>query len=208
MDETHFKIMEATMALVMEKGFDAMTTKDIAARAGVNESTLFRKFEGKKDVVLTAMEHRPWYPQLCKSMFLPYEMNLRTDLTRFAKIYFEQITPEYVSLSMGLRSPNLVEHTAQKIMKVPQVFAESVKTYFDEMAASGKLRATDTEALSIAFLSTCFGFVFFKASFGDNFTAISIDTYIQSSVDTFVNGIDIDKPKIEDSKTQRDRTNY
>lgn len=202
MDETHFKIMEATMALIVEKGYDAMTTKDIAARAGVNESTLFRKFKGKKDIVLIAMEHRPWYPQLSKSMFLPHDMDLRTDLTRFAKVYLEQITPEYVSLSIGLRSPNLVEHTAQKIIKVPQIFTESLNAYFNEMVAIGKLRASDTEALAVAFLSICFGFVFFKASFGDSLTAISTDSYIQSSVDAFVSGIATGNPNTKDGETQ------
>ena len=45
MDKTRQKIIDATMNLIMEKGYASMTTKDIAKYARVNESTLFRKFK-------------------------------------------------------------------------------------------------------------------------------------------------------------------
>ena len=52
MDETSQKIIDATMSLIRDKGYVATTTKDIARLAGVNECTLFRKFQNKKDIVL------------------------------------------------------------------------------------------------------------------------------------------------------------
>ncbi len=48
MDETSQKIIDATMSLIRDKGYVATTTKDIARLAGVNECTLFRKFQNKK----------------------------------------------------------------------------------------------------------------------------------------------------------------
>ncbi len=56
MDATSQKIIDATMSLVRDKGYVATTTKDIAKQAGVNESTLFRKFKNKKDIVINSME--------------------------------------------------------------------------------------------------------------------------------------------------------
>lgn len=52
MDETSQKIIDAAMALVRDKGYVATTTKEIARVAGVNECTMFRKLESKKDIVL------------------------------------------------------------------------------------------------------------------------------------------------------------
>ena len=49
MDGTSQKIIDAAMTLVRDKGYVATTTKEIAKVAGVNECTLFRKFESKKD---------------------------------------------------------------------------------------------------------------------------------------------------------------
>lgn len=51
LDETQNKIIDAAMELVMERGYLAATTKDIAIRAGVNECTIFRKFKGKKEII-------------------------------------------------------------------------------------------------------------------------------------------------------------
>lgn len=189
MDETHIKIMKAAMDLVTEKGYDAMTTKEIASRAGVNESTLFRKFQGKLDIVLTAMDYTPWYPHINPGMFSSYTGELKTDLLHFARIYLENVTPYFVDLSIGLRSPQLYEHTASKIMKVPKTYRDGVKAYFDEMIKQQKIKVTNTESASIMFLSVCFGFVFFKASFKDSLTKLQMDEYISNSIEIFMNGI-------------------
>ena len=41
MDQTGQNIIDAAMELVVERGYTATTTKDIAKRAGVNECTIF-----------------------------------------------------------------------------------------------------------------------------------------------------------------------
>ena len=50
-DETQLRIIDATMTLIVDKGYSGATTKDIAKVAGVNESTIFRRFNGKKEIV-------------------------------------------------------------------------------------------------------------------------------------------------------------
>ena len=45
-DETQIKIIDATMTIIVEKGYSGTTTKNIAKLAGVNECTIFRKFDG------------------------------------------------------------------------------------------------------------------------------------------------------------------
>ena len=73
MDDTSQKIIDATMALIRDKGYVATTTKDIAHLAGVNECTLFRKFKNKKDIVLNGVrsEERRVGKE-CRSRWSPY----------------------------------------------------------------------------------------------------------------------------------------
>ena len=85
-DETQEKIMNAAMELIMEKGYGSATTREIAVRAGVNECTLFRKFAGKKDIVLSAMTLPRWNPQLKESDFR-WTGDLTEDLTNFSRVY-------------------------------------------------------------------------------------------------------------------------
>ena len=54
MDEfnsTDKKIIQATFSILQREGFTKATTKKIAAEAGVNEVTIFRKFQNKNNLV-------------------------------------------------------------------------------------------------------------------------------------------------------------
>lgn len=182
MDKTRQKIIDATMNLIMEKGYASMTTKDIAQEAHVNESTLFRKFKNKKEIVLTAIEEN-WHPHLDQKDFLPITKDFQKDLSHFATVYMQKLTPQFVKISIGLRTPELFLETRDTIMKVPQNFKEFLSDYFDMM------NCHDSGTLAMMFLSMMFGFVFLKASFENKLTDIQSDEYIQKSIEVFIKGI-------------------
>lgn len=187
-DEIQNKIIDATMNLIMERGYTATTTKDIARRAGINECTIFRKFRGKKEIVVSAMSMPQWNPCLKESDFR-YTGDLIPDLCSFAEIYLRKVTPEMVKISLGLRAPDLYEVTRDGIREIPDTFKRVLVRYFAEMRKAGKIRTDDIESLAVAFLAVNFGFVFFKASFGNELTELRSEEYIRSSVRHFVNGM-------------------
>lgn len=187
-DETQLKIMDATMTLIIEKGYSKATTKSIAELAGVNESTIFRRFEGKKEIVLAAMELPKWNPGLSESDFT-YHGDLKEDLTSFSKIYMSKVTPEMVKVSLGLRSAELEGIALQGIMKVPMIFKKVLVNYFTEMIADGNMGDCDVESISLQFIAMNFGFVFLDASFGNKLVGVSKRDYIRNSIEVFVSGI-------------------
>lgn len=189
MDQTGQNIIDAAMELVVERGYTATTTKDIAKRAGVNECTIFRKFKGKKEIVLQAMEQKRWHPDLVPEDFKNETGNLTEDLGQFARIYMKKVTPEFVKLSLGLRTPELAEDTREGILAIPQVFKSGVMEYLRKMYDKGKLISDDCENMAMMFLSLNFGFVFFKASFGSGLTEMEADQYIVKMVDAFIHGV-------------------
>ena len=132
----------------------------------INECTIFRKFKGKKEVILAAMEKPEWNPDLKPEDFEGYSGDMLEDLTRFSKVYMQKVTPRMVKVSIGLRTPELYPYTAKGILKIPQTFKKALKEYFVEMKEQGKIRRADPEELAMMFLSMNFGFVFLKASFG------------------------------------------
>ena len=127
-DETQLKVIDATMTLILEKGYSGATTKNIAKLAGVNESTIFRRFDGKKEIVIAAMELSKWNPGLSESDF-SYEGNLEKDLISFSRTYMNKVTPQMVKVSIGLRSAELEEAALQLL----------IEHYEDELV---KLKAT------------------------------------------------------------------
>lgn len=187
-DETQLKIIDATMTLIIDKGYSGATTKEIAKLAGVNESTIFRRFEGKKEIVTAAMDLPQWNPGLSESDFT-YQGDLEEDLTFFSEIYMRKVTPQMVKVSIGLRSAELQGAALPGIMKVPMVFKNVLINYFTQMIADGKMCDCNVESISLQFLAMNFGFVFLDASFGNKLIGVSKAEYIRNSIQVFVAGI-------------------
>ena len=191
MDETSQKIINAAMALVRDKGYVATTTKEIAKAAGVNECTLFRKFESKKDIVIQGANQTGWRADIAPEIFEKITWELETDLEMFMRAYMDRMTPDFVNLSIGLRAPQLYEETRQLIMKVPQTFLEAFTDYLNQMCARGKIPRKDFKALAMTVFSATFGYTFLSASFGKELTEVEKDEYIRNSVQMFAKGINL-----------------
>ena len=189
MDETSQKIIDAAMTLVRDKGYVATTTKEIARIAGVNECTLFRKFESKKDIVLQGANQTGWRANVTPEIFENVTWDLRKDLEMFMRAYIDRMTPDFVNLSIGLRAPQLYEETKQLIMKVPQAFLMTFTEYLNKRCEMGKIPEQDFKTLALTVFSATFGYTFLKASFGKELTDIEKDEYIKESVQMFVKGI-------------------
>ena len=189
MDETSQVIIDATMSLIRDKGYVATTTKDIARLAGVNECTLFRKFESKKDIVLQGVAQEKWRANVTPDIFQNVQWELEPDLEMFMNAYMDKITPDFVNLSIGLRAPQLYDETAPMIMKVPQAFVSSLTEYFKKMEEMGKIGHFDFESLAMTVFSSTFGYTFLSASFHQNLAKTSQEEFIKCSVKIFAEGI-------------------
>jgi AcrR family transcriptional regulator len=55
-DAANVAILEASIALVRESGYDALTMEGIAARAGVGKATVYRRWVGKEALVAEAIQ--------------------------------------------------------------------------------------------------------------------------------------------------------
>lgn len=189
MDETSKKIIDVTMELIKEKGYVATTTKDIASKSSINECTIFRKFKGKKDIVLSGMEQEKWRGNVSADIFQDVKWDLQLDLEMFMRNYLERITPDFVSLSVGLRAPQICKDTMPYIMKIPEAFLRTLVTYFESMYEKGKIETFDFECLALTIFSSTFGFTFLKASFGEQLSKVHQEEYIKQSVCLFLKGI-------------------
>lgn len=192
-DDTSQKIIDATMCLIREKGYVATTTKDIAKAAGVNECTLFRKFQSKKDIALHGVEQEKWRAGMKAEVFQHVVWELKPDLEMFMNCYMERITPDFVKLSIGLRAPQIYKEAEPSIMKIPQVFLDSLVDYFQSMERLGKIPHLDFECLAITIFSATFGYTFLKASFEQKLSKIEQKEFVQKSVEWFLQGILKDK---------------
>lgn len=54
--QSHQAILQATLELLAEVGFDVMSIEAIAARAGVGKTTIYRRYTSKEELVADAIE--------------------------------------------------------------------------------------------------------------------------------------------------------
>lgn len=106
--DTHDRILDATLACILEMGLSGVTTRAIATRAGVNEVTLFRKF-GNKNNLLKAVISRE--ASLVASHDIRYTGNLTDDLTRAVTGYIE----------LGQRRPGLIGVLMSELPRHPEL---------------------------------------------------------------------------------------
>ena len=79
----HKAILNATLELFADEGFDAMSIEAIAARAGVGKTTIYRRWDSKEDLVLDAARSlRAEFPFVDTG-------NLRDDLLHLLKLVWD-----------------------------------------------------------------------------------------------------------------------
>lgn len=189
LDETKQRIIDATMSLIRDKGYVTTTTKDIANMAQVNECTIFRKFKSKQEIVVAGIQQEQWRGNVTPDIFKDVVWELKPDLEMFMNNYMQRITPDFVKLSIGLRAPQIYEEAAPFIRQIPEVFLNTLTSYFEQMYQKDKLKKADFENLAMTIFSATFGFTFLKASFQDTLTTIERQAFVENSVTLFIEGI-------------------
>lgn len=84
-------VFEATIELLQEQGYEALTFATIAERAGIHKTSLYRRWETKEQLVLDAVEN-----QVTKEFPLPDTGALRGDL-----VYLVQYLSTFLQSAVG-----------------------------------------------------------------------------------------------------------
>ena len=87
--KSHQAILKATIELLTEEGFEAMSIEAIAARAGVGKTTIYRRWASKSDLVIDALD------TLRAEVPLVDTGNLRSDLIAVLQSGWKQ-SPSYL----------------------------------------------------------------------------------------------------------------
>lgn len=95
-DEAHRAILDATLELLIEVGFSALTVEGVAHRAGVGKATIYRRWASKLPLVVEAFGRLPGFEEVDTG-------SLDVDLKETLKSYLEV----FHSTSLGAIFPSL-----------------------------------------------------------------------------------------------------
>ncbi|TCP19303.1 TetR family transcriptional regulator [Scopulibacillus darangshiensis] len=185
--KTGKKIIQATLALIQEKGFKATTTRMIAERAGVNEVTLFRHFGNKKGIVEAAVvqESETSFDKLQEKL----EGHLERDLMTLGESILNYLFDKKDQISIALKEPSIFLGVMDQIVSNRERLKKIITDYFTDMKNRQQITDINCDVQAEIFLLMIMGYFLNMIKFGEQVTAIDRSTFLQHSVTTFIQGI-------------------
>ena len=155
---TDEKIIKATFEILQEEGFAKATTKKIAAKAGVNEVTIFRNFTNKKNLVEATKEY---YQQILISKLEEiFEFEEDDEIEEYLKIsFFGILNLSEEDLSILRVAMEEVRADPEKkilISNITDVVLNKLEEFFKIKMEKGIIREVNPKSLAIM----CFGMLF------------------------------------------------
>ena len=184
---TEDKILNAATVLFSQKGFTAVTTKEIAKKAGVSEMTLFRHFESKHNLFEKAFEKFVFFPKF-RALFEGLEWDLERDLNKICSAYQETLYTNRKIILMHFKNEELSPMFDATLIKVPNELKKLLSHYFEEMRNRGAI-LENPETLAISFLTTSFGLFITSLVMNKLTFETDIQVCIKSYVKIFAKGI-------------------
>ena len=81
-EEAHPALLDATLELLVEVGFSALTVEGVASRAGVGKATIYRRWASKLPLVVEAFGQLPGFEEVDTG-------NLAEDLKQMLRGYIQ-----------------------------------------------------------------------------------------------------------------------
>jgi AcrR family transcriptional regulator len=133
-------IMDATLSLVGEVGYDNVSMDAIAARAHVSKATIYRRWDSKAEVVAHSMRCR-----VSEAMpELPDTGDLRQDLLLSLTGMIERVCDEDLALMTGLLTTMRTDPELARLIREQMVAEKRTATqaFIEREVARGRLPST------------------------------------------------------------------
>jgi AcrR family transcriptional regulator len=159
-------VLEAATAVFAARGYRGASTQRIAERAGVNQATVFRIFNSKRELYLKVLEGKlgggapPWL--LCTLEATPDHEQVFYEIAERMEILFDR-TFIRLLLAGGLEQPQqLKKCLLPRLLTFYSVLGE----YIQKRISSGALRDLDPVSMARALVGMVFYERIFKELFG------------------------------------------
>ncbi|MFZ4453778.1 TetR/AcrR family transcriptional regulator [Salibacterium aidingense] len=187
--ETADKLMTAAIDLMAERGYNGVTTEEIARTAGYTEKTLFRHFKSKQNLLESAF-HRYHYGEEMKELFEQrITWDLHTDLLMICKNYQRIMHQNRKMIQISSREKDHLPGFQETTHKHPQQLKEFLTEYFAQMYKKGKVIEIDPESKAIAFLYMNYGAAIGRMNNDPALLSISMEAFIEESVSLFTRAL-------------------
>ena len=190
LDKTSEKIVKATLVVLKKEGFEKATTKKIAAEAGVNEITIFRKFETKGNLIEATKEYH--LQILVNKLEEIFDFDETEDIDVFLRISFFGILNldenDFSIIRVAMEEVRNVPEEKLLISVITDVIINKLNEFFTLQVKKGIVKDMDTRSIAVMCYSTLFQSVILWKVY-DKSLGFETNNYVDDLLDIFYEGI-------------------
>lgn len=188
-DNTSEKIIKASLIVLKKEGFTKATTKKIAAEAGVNEITIFRKFENKKNLIDATKEYH--LKNILEKLDDIFDFSEDEDIEEFLRISFFGILnleeDDFNIIRIAMEEVRDVDDEFL-ISKITDTILNKLEDFFQLQKDKGLIKDINTKSLSVMCYSSLFQSVILWKIY-DKSLGFETNYYVDDLLKIFLEGI-------------------
>lgn len=190
-ENTEEKIIEATFKILQKEGVKKATTKKIAAEAGVNEITIFRKFKTKKNLIEIVKEH--YMKIFIDKIENIFDFSEDEEIDNYLTSNFNELLnltdEDFSIMKIAMEEVQPIPEKKRILSRVSDVILNKLEEFFKLQIEKGKIKKEiNPRMLSIMCLSITFQSVALWKVY-DKDTADELEAYKDEFLNMLYNGI-------------------
>ena len=189
-ENTEEKIIKATFKILQAEGTAKTTTKKIAAEAGVNEVTIFRKFDNKKNLV--EMTKQFYMTRLVEKLENNFSFTGDESIEYYLKSTFYGILDftedDFSIIKVAMQEVRDVPDKKLLISQITDAILGKLEEFFKLQLEKGVIKDVNSKAVSIMCFSIIFQSLILWQIYGTS-TGIDSDYYAEDFLNIIFNGI-------------------
>lgn len=191
-NSTDEKIIRATFGILQREGFTKATTKKIAAEAGVNEVTIFRKFQNKNKLVEVTKEY--YLEIFLEKLEGIFDFNDNDEIEVYLQSNFIGLLnlseDDFSIIKVAMEEVRDVPERKQLISRITNTVIGKLEEFFKSQIEKGKIRQVDARVLA----GMCFSITFQSIilwNVYDMQPSVETEQYAKNFLDILYNGIKV-----------------
>lgn len=189
-NSTNEKIVEATFEILREEGVSKATTKKIAAKAEVNEVTIFRNFKNKQNLIDATKEY--YLQKFMDELANIFDFTDDVEIGDYLHDNFQELSnlseKDFSILKIAMEEVHEIPEKKLLISSINEVVLTKLEEFFTLQIEKGKIRDVDARVLAVM----CFGITFQSLvlwKIYDGSSSIDTEDYSQKFLDMLYHGI-------------------
>ena len=191
-NSTDEKIINATFEILQKEGFTKATTKKIAAKAGVNEVTIFRKFQNKNNLVEITKEY--YLEMFIKKLEEIFKFNDDDEIEVYLHNNFVGLLSlsekDFSIIKVAMEEVRDIPERKQLISRITTTVIDKLEEFFESQLEKGKIRDIDCRVLAgMCFSITFQSIILWKVY--DKQPSVETEQYAKNFLDILYYGIKV-----------------